>query len=377
MRKLLQLAIVLGMAPVVSGIANAASELIEAPAITLETGWERMSLPATKFGFLVGPSANVPSNLYYGVYSKMTNHNGVFDGTRVDAAFEGLRLNSDRMPVAIGFKGFYAGHQSIQASRCIPGDPPYCSIVPLFDPSTTTLNNFTGGSGEQVQFDTNRRASHWGVAAEFKTPVSSITSLRPSEQPIALKLGLAYRRIDQSMEMNAVGDGSIQANCSQCRYLTYTEGLNTSYLGGYVGLTARKMIANGILVSMDGEIGLYSANSRYNGNYATSGWVMNGWQGALMNQTLALTRNQTAVIAALKIGADKNFGPFNVGVFARGEYYSYAPAMAYNDTDLGMYQAGLGGIIGSNNGTSIAGGSAWTYSLGGRINMPLGGPPPR
>jgi hypothetical protein len=351
--------------------AKESPDLPAGPVISLEASWERLYLPATKFGFLVAPNGSATPPIYNTV-SKMTNHNGIFNGARMDAAFEGLRFDSGSMPGSIGLKGFYAGHHNDQASHCVPGDPPYCAIVPLFDPSPIDINNLTGGSGEQVQFDANRRANHWGVAAEFKTPIGGGNSLRSNEQPLAVKVGLAYRRIDQSLALNAVGDGSHPGNPAFYRFLAYTEGLDTSYWGGYIGFTGRTMLGNGVVLSLDGEVGLYDANSRYNGTYASSGWVFDPKAlPALMTQTLALTHNQAAVIAALKLSADKNFGPFSLGVFARGEYYSYAPEMAYNDTQLDF----LNGNRGINDGTSIAGGRAWTYSLGGKISVPLNGLP--
>jgi hypothetical protein len=360
---------------------KATPALMTSPSISLETSWEGMNLPKTQFGYMVGPNPpNWPvTPPIYRTIGKVTNHNGIFGGARFDAAIDGIKFDALPARTSLGVKGFYAGYANSQASRCAPGlgapngningDPPYCVVGPLVD-DPTKIDGATGGSTESVQFDTRRRASHWGVAVELKTPFVGGPFFKPTDQPLAIKYGVAYRRIDQSLQLDAIGDGNTPGNPANWRFVTLRDAVNTNYLGGYLGLTSQSRMRNGVVLSVDGEVGLYGANSQYAGTYVESGSLFAPLLRGSATQSLTTARNQLAVIAALKVGADKDFGPFKLGVFARGEYYSYAPAIAYNDTQLDP----LNGIVGGNNGTGIAGGQAWTYSFGARLIAPLGGP---
>ncbi|MGH1353118.1 MAG: hypothetical protein ACRBBN_20260, partial [Methyloligellaceae bacterium] len=78
---------------------------------------------------------------------------------------------------------------------------------------------------------------------------------------------------------------------------------------------------------------------------------------------------QEAFIGSLKMDLTKDLGWGNFSLSGQAEYYSYAPKMQYNDDD----KAG-GGILdinGKDIGTSIGDGYAFSFSLGGRVNIPL------
>jgi hypothetical protein len=59
----------------------------------------------------------------------------------------------------------------------------------------------------------------------------------------------------------------------------------------------------------------------------------------------------------------------------RGEYYSYAPQMAYNQTNRGTDVTPDINIFGPNVGTHIDDTSAWSVTVGVGASVPLGSLP--
>lgn len=59
----------------------------------------------------------------------------------------------------------------------------------------------------------------------------------------------------------------------------------------------------------------------------------------------------------------------SIGVFGHAEYYSYAPRVSYNDTDLAG--GGAFDIIGPQNGTALVDDDAFSFTVGGRLSIPL------
>ena len=144
------------------------------------------------------------------------------------------------------------------------------------------------------------------------------------------------------------------------------EETDTGYLGGYIGAAGTLPLGGGFALTVDGDVGVYWAHTDYDGRYISSGSSIVSTD---LDQSLKLDRDTSAIIASLKVGVDKDFGAFRVGLFGRGEYYSYAPEMNHNDVDriLGP-NAPVGG---SNDGTSIGRGDAWAASVGGRVTVPF------
>ena len=118
------------------------------------------------------------------------------------------------------------------------------------------------------------------------------------------------------------------------------------------------------MLKADGEAGLYWANTDYEGNYNAT---VSQFANAIVNQSLSLSDDELAVIAALKFSAEKDMGRYKLAGFVRGEYISYAPRMAYNDADPFNTLPNRG----INNGTSIDDSDAWTFSAGARLTVPL------
>ncbi len=187
-------------------------------------------------------------------------------------------------------------------------------------------------------------------------PSTSSTSFAP-------KAGLAFRRIDQDLKLAATSDNPVNGT------VNYREDLDTDYWGGYIGLTGKDDMGMGWALSVDTEIGLYWADTNYKGQYAAGGFALAPGGDANVSQTLKLDDDGVAVIGALKLGLEKNFGGWTLSGFARGEIITYAPEMAYNDFD----RDAVAGIRarGANDGTKIDDGTAYTVSAGARVTVPF------
>ena len=180
---------------------------------------------------------------------------------------------------------------------------------------------------------------------------------------IDVKLGAGYRRIDTGLSING---GRVSGGAGIPIPFSLDETTNTGYLGGYIGAGGHVPLGGGFAFTVDGDVGIYWAHTDYHGRYVSTG----GAAPSILDQSLKLDRDTSAVIASLKVGLDKDFGAFRAGLFGRGEYaYSYAPEMNYNDVDrvLGPNFP----IGGSNDGTSIGQGDAWAASIGGHVTVPF------
>ena len=90
------------------------------------------------------------------------------------------------------------------------------------------------------------------------------------------------------------------------------------------------------------------------------------------SQSLGLDRDEAAFIGALNLAIEKQFQTFTLAGFVRGEYYSYAPQMAYNQTDRVTDFPGGYSISGPNDGTRIDEADAWAFAVGVAVSVPLG-----
>jgi len=202
---------------------------------------------------------------------------------------------------------------------------------------------------ETITYRTMRSADHWGAALE----AAAFTG-----QPLSVRAGLALRLLGTDGQVTATSNANTNA-------ATLRELVETHYWGAYLGGTARALLGP-FAFSLDGDIGLYRARTDYDGFYSARSAQ---YPGANLIQTLALERSDTAVISSLKFSVDTQLGPVRLGAFVRGEVYSFAPRIAYNDVDL---TGGVGqNLVGANDGTRIAKDNAYSASAGVRIALPL------
>jgi hypothetical protein len=360
-------------------VAVAPAHAVE-PGASFEVSWEQIEIPGVTFGVIKNTFAAGG-----GTVSRIENDDGEFgDGRRVDFAFGGPAFLIGGQKLNIGIKGFDSWRDPNSSSqKCTTaalGTTTFCTVMPLFDPNPNGpfqvlglpgpgFNTVFDSPDETITYTTTRDVDHWGSALEIEMPV--IGSGGAPGLSLSLKGGPAYRLLDSDMAFIATGirqPGNVPSGV-----VTYNEKLDTDYWGGFIGAVGKIHIGGGLALVADGEFGVYRASTDYRGAYTGSGSIESGLNGANFSQSLALNREETAYISALKVMLEQDFGPFRFGAFARGEYYSYAPRMNYNDNDL-MVGAPVAGLVGPNKGTSIGDDDAWTFSAGGRITFDMNQP---
>ena len=338
----------LGLVPTASAVE---------PGVSVEVGWEYLNVPNTKYSVFKRSSGAGGQTL-----SKLEDHDGEFNGVRIDMSVGIGDVQTPLGAATAWIKGFYAWHEDTQSQQCQSnpgGAAVFCTITPLFDPNPAVDNLALTQFGVLNTFTADKEVDHWGIAVELEsTPHVGGLNDGPVVRPVAYKGGLAFRRIDQDLKLTGRHNGTV------AQTVNYREDLETDYLGAYVGLTARHHVGRWTFLA-DGEVGFYWAHTDYQGTYAGAD---PNEPAASLNQSLSLDEDEFAVIAALKLSVERDCGGWKLAVFGRGEVYSYAPEVAYNDTETSR--------PGFNNGTSLdgSGGSAWAFSAGGRVTIPFAQP---
>ena len=284
---------------------------------------------------------------------EFVNDNGDFDGFRIDGGISNIPIMGGAY--VMGVKGFFAWHDDSTELQCtglsaIPGS--VCLANPLID-NPAIIQAVTLGAGT-TQFSTKRDVDHWGVAIEV------------AQGPMGLKVGPAFRRIDQDITITGRQINPIIADPFQ---LTYSETLETNYWGAFVGADGSIDLGSGWALVADGEAGLYWANTDYSGSYVVTNAFTARAINPNVNQSLSLESDELAFIGVLKAALEKDFGMFKLAGFGRVEYISSAPDVGYNDLDLAP---GGGAIQGSEDETRIGERYAVAASAGVRLIVPMG-----
>jgi hypothetical protein len=313
----------------------------------LGVGWEHLRVGSVQFGGTYNETlATSP------LVSTNEQQDGNFNGVRTDASL-GAPASSFGLPDGIvSLRGFYAWHQASTNLDCHSvSKSATCDGVPLFDPGTGNHTLGTFGAGETAAYATDRTVQHWGVALETEPNSLRIAGL-------SNRLGIGYRAIDQDMSLTSTWSQSTNRQ-------HYDETLDTGYLGAYWGMSGRHPLSHGLDLVYAGDAGIYWAHTSYDGALSQSDFL-----GSL-SQGLSLDRDEAAFIGALSLGVEQQFSCFTLAGYARGEYYSYAPQMAYNQTER---TSGI--LTGRNDGTRIDSTDAWDVTVGAGVSVPLGSPLP-
>jgi hypothetical protein len=84
-----------------------------------------------------------------------------------------------------------------------------------------------------------------------------------------------------------------------------------------------------------------------------------------------LKRNKAAFVGGLDVALRKQMQGFALSAYLRGEYYSYAPQINYNQTNLGNGGSSAITIFGDNDGTHINNTKAWDVTIGVMLSAPF------
>ena len=147
-------------------------------------------------------------------------------------------------------------------------------------------------------------------------------------------IGGDVRGIDQENKLRLTGDGfSVNS-------LRYTESLDTTYYGGYIGLGGEysfgfipgiKNVGGlydrlGLRTFISARAGLYEANTDYDGRYAL--------QFVPFNSKISKSNDDLAFIGTISLETRKQIGPrTSLSLFTDYEYISSVPRLHYSDGD--------------------------------------------
>jgi hypothetical protein len=217
-----------------------------------------------------------------------------------------------------GIKGFWAAVETDDSKRC--GNGSVCTVV---DPGTGASFN-----SSSLNTKTNRDVDYWGGQAELKfgrpEPVHEKPNLYRNDYFI---VGADVRGIDQ--------DNTLRSSVGTV--FSYTESLDTTYVGGYIGLGGEYSVGFipgvknvggfydrlGLRTFVSARAGLYNADTDFNGRFTgPSGTRLRGSTDdlAFIGTVSLETRKQIGMRTSLSLWTDY-------------EYISSVPKMRYASED--------------------------------------------
>jgi len=317
------------------------------PTLTIGVSHARLHLPEIEF-------THLSEQVFDDTLFKFENHDGEVDGGRLDIAFDAFALRRGSWTEIVSIKGFYAALDSSNTLICDQAPvTTNCTYGPLVQDNP--LIEDKKDSNDDMLQTAHRDVDHWGVALESRFILGDV---EPGREPLfAAKAGLAYKAINQD---NKVEGADIDVADD---VFTYDESLDTSYWGAFIGLQKIWPVGAGFSVLVDGEVGLYYADTDYSGSFVASGTLPEDFA----NEQLSLEDQQVSAIGALRVEARKAFPRFTTALYGEAELYSYIPKMDYKDTEIDILP-----VTGFTPVTRIERGSAVAYSLGGRVSVPIG-----
>ena len=340
--------------------------------IDTRIGYSKLHLPEMDMVTVLNPAFT--QSQYH-----LENHDGEMDGARIDVripAFAGIATSPELDRFGLGnrllsfnFAGYYAHYDDKQYSSCsstvLSGQ---CAFFNIIDPQPLIENNTAPNGVFAIR--TGRQVDTWGLAVEteFNGWLEQRGSLKDSE-PVhrphrPFRIGLAVKAIQQDTELFAY-DTDVPDP------VDYDEDLDTFYYGVYLGLNHNFDLGRGFSLGVNAEAGVYYADTQYKGNYLA--FVDNGGGTYVFDRgQLSLSESDFSFIGSMRLELNKQIGPGLLGLYAEGEYYSFAPKMRYNDNDVstaGVFS--IFDITGPNAGTTIEDDDAYSYTIGGRFTIPL------
>ena len=218
-------------------------------------------------------------------------------------------------------KGFFANVETDDRKRCNGN----CTV---FDPATG--KGFTNSS---FSTKTDREADYWGGQVELKfgrlEPVHTKPAIYRNDYFI---VGADVRGIDQDNHLRSAAGTPF----------TYRETLDTTYVGGYIGIggeysfgfipfvgSAVKGVGGiydrlGLRTFINLRAGLYDAETDYDGRFARTGF----------NSRLSQSNDELAFIGTVSLETRKQIGTrTSLSLWTDYEYISSVPKMRYANDD--------------------------------------------
>jgi hypothetical protein len=218
-------------------------------------------------------------------------------------------------------KGFFANVETDDRKRC-SGGPTACAF---FDPASGL-----GFATSSLSTKTDREADYWGGQAEFKfgraEPVYEKPNFYRNDYFI---IGADVRGIDQDNRLRSPVGIDFTS-------FTYRESLDTTYVGGYVGLGGEysfgfipgvKNVGGfydrlGLRTFVSARAGLYNADTDYNGRFATGSF----------GSRISKSTDELAFIGTVSLETRKQIGMrTSLSLWTDYEYISSVPQIRYAD----------------------------------------------
>ena len=323
-----------------------------------------VSMVETRISYsrLVLPEMNmvaIINNGFTQVTGNGEDHDGKLDGARIDfriPGFAGIQTSEELNRLGLGGRdlsfnlaGYYAHYSSDQTTHCASsGVDGHCVYFNIFD-SQPAIVNSTGPSSDFTT-TTKRDVDSWGVALETKFN-NGISPLANSP----FRVGLALKALQQETHL-------VATETTGNEQVDYYENLDSFYYGIYFAVERSVNLGNGFSLGMNAEAGAYYVDTSYKGRYTAD--LECGCANIHDSADAKASDQDISFIGSLRVELNKDVGWGTFGLFAEGEYYSYAPKVKYNNNDNPS-------VTGTNVGTSIESDEAYSYSFGGRVNIPL------
>jgi hypothetical protein len=212
-------------------------------------------------------------------------------------------------------KGFWANIETDDRKNC-------SGTCVVFDPATGT-----GIASGSLNTKTNREADYWGGQAELKfgraEPVYEKPNFYRNDYFI---IGADVRGIDQ--------DNTLRSSIGTA--FSYSESLDTTYAGGYIGLGGEysfgfipgvKNVGGlydrlGLRTFVSARAGLYNADTDYNGRFTS----------APIGSRISQSTDDLAFIGTVSLETRKQIGMrTSLSLWTDYEYISLVPKLRYAD----------------------------------------------
>lgn len=354
---------------ILAGLISLALTLVAAPASAQDNGSIEAGNAKISFGtgtaILMLPDINFTIVEAFNFNTTAKQENSDFDdavGWNVNGAIEIPTLGPNGIINTTSLKGFYSSIEDDDTVSCqgVPGVQ-RCGWMTIID---VRLGK-RGIPDGTTSVNTNRDVAHWGTALEF----ANVQSADDNRQFVAA--GLDFRSINQDISIfGLVSDGFAGGSTLQ-----YDEDLDTRYYGLYVAAGSDYSLPFlgslwsqlGLQSSIAAQVGVYFAHTEYRGHYIEN---RTSAGSPSFNQTLSLSRDDTAIIASLTHETRKRIGRRStISLKSEVEWYSSVPDMAYVD-DRDAQGAISGGFI---KATNIEEADAFSMRTSLRLNISLGG----
>jgi hypothetical protein len=296
---------------------------------------------------------------------RIEDHDGDFTGMRYELRLTKMAEHTfdtgEKMTFGVG--GFFAHYDETQQSHCNFTATTDCAMVNIVDFDPEQENN-TGPFGK-LSTTTERDVYYWGAAIEARLGRTMQGSLKDS--PLSMtydspfKVGLGVRGLNQRGNLHSI-DTSVPDP------VDYNERVDTVYYGGFLGIEQAFPIGGGWQLLVNGTAGAYEAYTDYEGRYLS--YVPIGGQNYVLERgAVDDAAEKTSFIGTVRLDLTRSLGWASLGVYGEAEYISYVPKVLYNNND---YAGGSPfGIAGTQCETFLVGDSAFNYTLGLSLAVPI------